>query len=88
MTDMKSLSANALSAAMRGGMETWGQQSNAFEHVRYCEPVSSLSRRRCPCCRKRATHRGMANGIALVAGCEFRMRRWVKSPLSIYGRDT
>lgn len=40
-------------------------------------PVESRSRRRCHCgCKKRATHTGRNNGIALVTGCELYIRRW------------
>jgi hypothetical protein len=36
-------------------------------------------RRRCHCgCGGRATHMGLANGIGLMSGCEFYVRRWVK----------
>lgn len=73
------LSPAALSAAMRGGTQTWGQWASADDHIRYCEPVEAASRRRCRCgCHRRATHRGMANGIALTSGCELSMRRWVR----------
>ena len=42
-------------------------------------PVESTSRRRCHCgCKKRATHTGRNNGIALVTGCEMYIRRWVR----------
>lgn len=43
------------------------------------QPIDGASRRRCPCgCQQRATHNGMANGVALMHGCELRVRRWVK----------
>lgn len=37
-------------------------------------------RRRCPCgCGQTATHSGLGtNGIALMSGCELRVRRWVR----------
>jgi hypothetical protein len=37
-------------------------------------------RRRCPCgCGRTATHSGLGtNGIALMWGCELRVRRWVR----------
>lgn len=79
MTDISKLSPAARSAAMRGGTAGWGQHGSAAEHVRYAEPVWSTSRRRCACgCKKRATHVGMANGLALLRGCELRIRRWVR----------
>jgi hypothetical protein len=41
-------------------------------------PVDSRSRRRCPCCKKRATHVGGSGGVGLMSGCELRVRRWVR----------
>lgn len=42
-------------------------------------PVPSTARRRCGCgCKKRATHFGGNNGIALMRGCELYVRRWVR----------
>ena len=41
--------------------------------------VEPRSRRRCHCgCKKRATHTGRNNGIALATGCEMYIRRWVR----------
>lgn len=79
---MNRLSPNALSAAMRGGMDGWGRWSSAAEHVRYMEAVDRHDRHRrmCRCgCRKRITHRGFANGICLMSGCELTVLRWVKT---------
>jgi hypothetical protein len=79
MTDLSKLSPAALSAAMRGGTADWGIVASSKDHVRYLGTVSGRSRRRCHCgCGTRATHLGMANGIALMSGCEMRVRRWVK----------
>lgn len=36
------------------------------------------ARTRCPCCGKRASHVGLGDGMALMGGCEWRVRRWVK----------
>lgn len=41
-------------------------------------PIHSTSRRKCPCCGNRATHTGLGDGMALMFGCEWRVRRWVK----------
>ena len=80
MTDLNKLHPKALSAAMRGGTAGWGQVASAAEHVRYSQPVRPASRRRCHCgCERRATLMGMANGIALVSGCELAIARWVKT---------
>jgi hypothetical protein len=68
------------SAAMRGGMDGWGQIGSAVRNVRYALPVPGTSRRRCSCgCNRRATHRGMANGVCLTTACELAICRWVKT---------
>jgi len=82
MIDISNLSPAARSAAMRGGTDEWGWHANARTDVRYMEPVPSKSRKRCQCgCKKRATHRGMAKGMALTKGCEMKVRRWVRDGL-------
>jgi len=79
VVDLPKLSRAALSAAMRGGTVNWGRHASALEHVRYMEPVRPKSRRRCHCgCKRRATHVGKANGMALCDGCELSMTRWVR----------
>jgi len=78
MGDLNNLSPNALKAAMQGGTDGWGQHGSSTDHVRYAQPVSPRSRRRCNCgCKQRSTHLGMANGVALRDGCELSMARWV-----------
>ena len=68
------------SAAMRGGTDGWGQIGSCTGHVRYAMPAPPRSRRRCYCgCKRRATHRGMANGVCLTMVCELAVRRWVKT---------
>ena len=68
--NLNDLSPAARSAAMRGGTSGWGQVGGLPGHIRYAEPVASTSRRRCGCgCKRRATHIGMANGVALISGC-------------------
>lgn len=48
-------------------------------HKREFWRAISTSRRRCGCgCKKRATHIGGCNGIALRTGCELSIRRWAK----------
>lgn len=67
------------SAAMRGGTDGWGQIGST-DHVRYAMPAPAKSRRRCYCgCKRRATHRGMANGVCLTMVCELAVRRWIKT---------
>ena len=77
---LNDLSPQALKAAMRGGMDAWGQWGSAHSHVLYAEPINPRFRRRCSCgCKQRATHLGMANGICLVQGCELSIKRWVRT---------
>jgi hypothetical protein len=78
--DLSQLPPAALRAAMTGGTAGWGTYSNVMEHVRYIQPIiGRRGRRKCYCgCNRRATHLGMANGVALAHGCELQMRRWVR----------
>lgn len=62
----------------------WGEVANDSQ-PRYMIPTRPGSRSRCSCCGRRETFLGCANGVALVGGCEFRIRRWIKDPRSIYG---
>lgn len=79
--NLNNLPPGALSAAMRGGTDGWGQWGSATGHIRYAIPIRSRGRRRCICgCGKRATHVGAANGIALMNGCVLAVARWVKNP--------
>lgn len=79
MVDLNSLSPQARSAAMRGGVDGWGQWGSSSEHVRYMEAKPAKARRHCHCgCKRRATHYGCANGVTLISGCELRVRRWVR----------
>lgn len=58
--------------------------ANALRDTRTIHPVRSTSRRKCPCgCGRRATHSGAANGIGMMIGCEFHVRRWVRNPLDL-----
>jgi hypothetical protein len=78
--DITKLPKAARSAAMRGGTDAWGSFGSSAEHVRYAQPADPKSRRRCHCgCKRRATHMGMANGVALTTACELAVRRWVKT---------
>jgi len=55
--------------------------ANAMTDPRTMRPVQPRSRRRCHCgCKRRATHTGCANGVAMMTGCELSVRRWVKNP--------
>jgi hypothetical protein len=57
----------------------FGKYGSATDHNRYMETMKPTSRRRCLCgCKRRATHKGMANGVCLMLGCELYVRRWVR----------
>lgn len=82
MSDLNEMSNAARSAAMRGGMEGWGQVGGLAEHIRYMElrPKRAGRKPKCSCgCETPKTHVGKANGVALTSGCELSIRRWVKS---------
>jgi hypothetical protein len=82
MADLNKMPRSERSAAMRGGTVAWGSYGSAIEHVRYAIPVNPKSRRRCGCgCNRRATRKGMANGVCLVLACELGIRRWIKTGL-------
>jgi hypothetical protein len=58
----------------------WGEIASA-EMTRYSTPKPDRRRgpRICPwACSNKATHYGMANGMALTAGCEFHIAGWVR----------
>lgn len=53
----------------------WGSANGSRSMV----SAPSRSRRRCGCgCKGRATHVGLGDGMALMGGCEMRVRRWVR----------
>lgn len=82
MVGLNKLSPAALRAAMEGGTGGWGVRGSAVEHVRYSEaiPRSDRRRRKCCCgCGRRSTHRGFANGVCLMSGCELAVARWVST---------
>lgn len=80
MADINKMSHSERSAAMRGGTDGWCSIGSSVDHVRYAMPVDPKSRRRCHCgCKRRATHRGMANGVCLTTACELAIRRWVRT---------
>lgn len=64
----------AAAEASPGYWGKWGADSMK----RYAQPVRPRSRKRCHCgCKRRATHAGVANGVALMSGCQFSTGRWV-----------
>ena len=59
-------------------MFRWGEWGSVAEHQRYKQPVRTS--RRCWCgCKRKATHAGFCNGVAMTAPlCELAARRWEK----------
>lgn len=59
----------------------------SFRDPRSCVAIAGKPRRgrpgACPFgeCEGRRTHMGLANGMALMSGCEFHVRMWVKYPI-------
>lgn len=82
MTDLSKLSRSALSAAMRGGTEFWGQHGSAKDHIRYAEklPMRPEKKEKCHCgCEQPKTHAGMTNGVCLTSACQLGIFRWIKT---------
>ena len=85
IVDLNQLELEALSAAMRGGTEAWGVHGSATDHVRYVQAYRGRGRKpNCVCCKRPATHLGMTNGVALMGGCEMRVRRWIRDPMAVF----
>jgi hypothetical protein len=86
VADLNKLSPAALSAAMRGGTDAWGQHGSAMQHVMYVESQTPNrgQYRKCRCgCGGKAKFRAMANGVCLASGCELDCRRFVRK----YGKS-
>ena len=80
--ELNKLSPAALSAAMRGGTDEWGQCGSIFDHIVYVEPQTARGGHylKCRCgCGKKAKYRAMANGLCMSEGCELSMRRFCKT---------
>lgn len=63
-------------------MPRWG---SALEHTRTWKVREGRRGRRiCKVngCQNKCTHVGLANGVALMSGCEWHVRRWCKDPLA------
>ena len=48
--------------------------------VRTLGIVPARSRKRCQCCRKRATHYGLGDGVVLIYGCRWLVELWRRDP--------
>ena len=84
LPNLNSLNKKALHAAMRGGTHGWGMVASSSINIRYSEFQNSRGRKKCSCgCGSRATHRGMANGVCLMVGCEIYVARWVRDGITL-----
>jgi hypothetical protein len=56
----------------------WGVWADSSIHERYAMDAPN-KRRRCSCgCGGPITHIGCCNGLAMMSGCEWRVRKWVQ----------
>lgn len=66
-------------AMLAGKIGNDGTRVGSADGSRSMVKIPSTSRRRCGCgCKARATHVGLGDGIALMSGCELKVRRWVR----------
>lgn len=66
-------------ARTNGLIEPSGTRYGSADGHRSIIEVRSTSRRRCGCgCNGRATHTGIGDGLAMMSGCELKVRRWVR----------
>lgn len=77
MKSWSELSPAERKAAAKTGRSGWGSFGSVDTHALYVKPVEKV-KGRCGCCGEPATHVGMANGVALMSGCEMQARRWAK----------
>jgi len=66
-------------ARLAGKIGSDGTRVGSVDGSRSLVSMPPRSRRRCGCgCDSRATHVGLGDGLALMSGCEMRVRRWVR----------
>lgn len=66
-------------ARTNGLISPEGTRSGSAKGHRTIVEAPKTSRRRCGCgCGTRATHTGLGDGLALMGGCELKVRRWVR----------
>ena len=78
---LNDLSPVALKAAIKTGIEAWGQEASIRTHAGYVEPQDARRGHylKCRCgCNGRAKFRAMFNGICMAEGCEISLHRWIR----------
>lgn len=66
-------------AMLAGKIGADGTRFGSVDGSRSIVAAPSRSRSRCGCgCGSRATHVGLGDGVALMQGCEMKVRRWVR----------
>jgi hypothetical protein len=71
-------------AMLAGKIGANGYREGSVDGSRSLVAADSRSRSRCNCCGKRETHVGLGDGLALMGGCEMRVRRWVRDGRKTY----
>ena len=74
----QTLAAEDARAVLAGKIGEDGTRWGSADGHRAMVRLPSTARRRCSCCGSRATHTGLGDGVALMDGCEMRVRRWVR----------
>jgi hypothetical protein len=76
--DKATLAREDTKAMLAGKIGPDGSREGSVNGSRSMVTTDSRSRSRCSCCGKRETHIGLGDGLALMGGCEMRVRRWVR----------
>ena len=74
-------------AMLAGKIGADGYREGSVNGSRSMISADSRSRTRCNCCGVRSTHVGLGDGLALMDGCEMRVRRWVRDGYMIRTRE-
>jgi hypothetical protein len=72
-------------AQLAGKIGANGYREGSVDGSRSMVKADPKSRSRCGCgCGKRETHLGLGDGLALMGGCEMKVRRWVRDGRKTY----
>ena len=77
--DEATIARENLKAGLAGKIGSDGTRFGSVDGSRSMVNCLPRSRRRCGCgCKGKAAHVGLGDGMALMMGCELRVRRWVR----------